>query len=450
MKFLSNRKVLAWFFGVFSIVLLLAGCSGGGGSGNNGELIVPPPAVLVAYKMYGVGFGPYLNGQDPASNQLISDSQLQSRLQIVAPYTQWVRTFGSENGLENIPRIAKGLGLKVAAGAYLSANAASNEKELSNLIAVGNSGQADMLIVGNETLQSRSLTESQLIGYIQRVRLAVPIRVKVTTVDTYNQLLAHPNVMMTSDVVAANFYPYFEGIDLRHAVAYLDAKYEQLLAQAGGKEIIVAETGWPSGGIDHGGSVVSPENAASYFVNFVSWAREKGVKYFYFESFDEAWKVSVEGPQGSHWGIWDENGAMKPGMHDVFDGETVPDNWSGTALIGGFGTPTVSMNVVPSIGSNDNLIGSIMHVIPADYKVAVYIKVASGWWTKPYAATPLTLILPDGSWVCDITTGGSDTLATEIAAFLIPNSYTPPMVLNATVLPAELGNNAVAQTTVTR
>ncbi len=63
--------------------------------------------------------------------------------------------------------------------------------------------------------------------------------------------------------------------------------------------------------------------------------------------------------------------------------------------------------------------------MPADHKVAVYIYVG-GWWTKPYWNAPLTPIAADGTWVTDITTGGNDPLATQIAAFLIPNSYTPP------------------------
>jgi hypothetical protein len=98
---------------------------------------------------------------------------------------------------------------------------------------------------------------------------------------------------------------------------------------------------------------------------------------------------------------------------------------------------------VPPYGSFDNLQGQVLHVNPADYKVVVYIYVPAcgnnGWWgPKPYWEFPLTNINNDGSWTTDITTGGCDEDATQIAAFLVPNGYTPPNVGNAPTLPAEL------------
>src|SRR5262249_30581472 len=71
-----------------------------------------------------------------------------------------------------------------------------------------------------------------------------------------------------------------------------------------------------------------PQNAAFYFLNFVSWARALGRKYLYFEFFDEAWKAQQEGPQGSKFGIADEDGILKPDMIKVFQGQTIPDNWT--------------------------------------------------------------------------------------------------------------------------
>src|SRR5262245_19181302 len=43
--------------------------------------------------------------------------------------------------------------------------------------------------------------------------------------------------------------------------------------------------------------------------------------------------------------------------------------------------------------------------------------------TKPYWSLPATLILADGTWTCDITTGGVDERATEIVAFLVPKTF---------------------------
>jgi hypothetical protein len=112
-------------------------------------------------------------------------------------------------------------------------------------------------------------------------------------------------------------------------------------------------------------------------------------------------------------------------------------------------SPTIAFDYVPPYGSDDNLRGHVTCVIPTDYKVAVYINV-SGWWTKPYYASPLTPIQSDGTWITDINTGGSDNLATEIAAFLVPNGYTPPQMSGGATLPEELYSQSVAFTSVTR
>ena len=85
----------------------------------------------------------------------------------------------------------------------------------------------------------------------------------------------------------------------------------------------------------------------------------------------------------------------------------------------------------------------------ADYRVAVYIYVG-GWWTKPSFAQSLTWIASDGTWTTDITTGGQDQLATQIAAFLVPLTFTPPFLEGASTLPAALFDAAPAHALVAR
>ncbi|MCH7227940.1 glycoside hydrolase family 16 protein [Haloferula sp. A504] len=106
-------------------------------------------------------------------------------------------------------------------------------------------------------------------------------------------------------------------------------------------------------------------------------------------------------------------------------------------------TPGISLTSVPVMGSPADLSGVVSEVTPADFRVAVYLFV-QGWWTKPTDAAPLTVIQNDGTWSCDITTGGADAYATKIAAFLVPQSYTPPLAHGLAVLPEELETNSVA------
>jgi exo-beta-1,3-glucanase (GH17 family) len=366
-------------------------------------------------------------------------------MEILAPYTRWIRTFGTGDGLEESGRVAHSLGLQAALGAWISADEAVNDSQLEELINRASIGEVDLAIVGSEVLLRGDLTEEKLLAYIERVKRALP-DVPVAYADVYSQWIAHPGLVDAVDVVLANYYPYWEGIPIQSAIRALHGWHAQVVSVANGKQIIVGETGWPSDGNTVGRAVPSAEDAAFYFLNFVSWARALNIDYFYFEAFDESWKAAYEGPQGAHWGVWDKFGNLKSGMDRVFNNETITDNWSGSTLLGGPGSPTIALTVVPPIGSSDDLEGQVLHV----FAVAVYIEVFGGWWTKPTFANPLTSIPPDGYWIADITTGGSDTSASRIAAFLVPFDYDPPSRSGQSNLPMQLQTVAVASVEVAR
>ena len=103
---------------------------------------------------------------------------------------------------------------------------------------------------------------------------------------------------------------------------------------------------------------------------------------------------------------------------------------------------TFRLIFVPRFGTSDNLRGQLCHLNPAEYRVAVYIKVANTYWVKPLAAQPLTPMQADGSWATDITTGGNDPLATEIRAYLVSRFYNPPILLGSATIPAALDASA--------
>jgi hypothetical protein len=121
-------------------------------------------------------------------------------------------------------------------------------------------------------------------------------------------------------------------------------------------------------------------------------------------------------------------------------------------VAGGPGKPSLSFTYVPPRGSVDSLRGVAEHIRPADFFVAVYIDVpgSGGWWIKPYFDMPRTKPHCDGSFITDITTGASDSEATEIAAFLLPNSANPPAIGGSPVLPQTLYQSAVAVVSVSR
>ena len=452
-----KNKVKLW---VFSLNLVLALCciSCGGGGGGNGtstsqgsppESQPPPSQTTENVKIYGLNFSPYVDGQDPNQGSSVSEQQIRDRLRIIAPYTEWIRTFGSTQGLEHTGRIAREFNLKTALGAWLGRDLQANERELNNLIAAARDGNADVAIVGSEVLLRGDLTLTQLLNYIDRFKQAVP-SVPITTAEVYDNWITQPDLVQACDVLLVNYYPYWEGKDVKEAIANIHSLHQRVISRAGGKEVIVSESGWPSGGNSIGQAIPTLDNACFYFKNFISWAKAEGVKYSYFEAYDESWKAAYEGPQGAYWGVWDKEGVLKPCMQDVFEGQTIPDNWSFQGLPGGPGTPSIEFTSVPPRGSSEDLKGQVWHALPIEYAVVVYIKVGGGWWTKPYWNNPLASIKYDGSWTCDITTGGVDEQATNIAAYLVPATYNPPLASGETSLPIEFEQKSVAKVNVSR
>ena len=295
----------------------------------------------ISYAAYGFAFWPYLPGQDPTTGIVITPDQIRNRLAAVAPYMGSTITYSSTGGEENTAMIASEFGLQTGVGISLGPDDVANQKEISGAIGVFQGGFGKFLIVGNEVLLRKDLTEKQLLAYIAQVHKAVPQAI-ITTAETYAVLLQHPNIVAACDFILVHYYPYWDGKDVSHAIAALDGNDKMLRTAYPHKEIIIGETGWPSSGGNNGSAVASPKNAAYYFLNFVSWARASNRKYFYFEVFDEGWLI-YQGPQGPYWGVWDQDGTMKPGMLDVFSGKTIPNNWSN----GGVTNPPPPPDTIP-------------------------------------------------------------------------------------------------------
>ncbi|MDC3265525.1 glycosyl hydrolase family 17 protein [Flavobacteriaceae bacterium] len=258
--------------------------------------------------IHGLCFSAYDEGQEPGYQ--ISDNQIRRKLKIIQPYIKWVRTFSCIEGNERIPIIARELGIKTLVGAWLSDNKSTNDKEINGLISLCNSGNVDIAAVGNEVLYRKELNEEELISYIIKVKKEIN-EIPVGYVDAYYEFPKRPKLTKCCDVILANCYPYWEGCSLDYSLMYMKQMYNEALTAGKGKKVIVTETGWPSQGANLEGAYPSKENALKYFINSQNWSFEDKIEMFYFSSFDESWKVGVEGDVGAYWGLWDKDENLK-------------------------------------------------------------------------------------------------------------------------------------------
>ena len=259
--------------------------------------------------IHGICFSPYEERQK--LGDILTREQIRRRMEIIEPTTTWVRSFSCSEGNELIPEVAKEMGLKTMVGAWISRDKDKCQEEIDKLVELANKGYVDIAVVGNEVLLREELKENEIINYIMKVRKALPSEVKVGYVEAYYQFIERPALIDACDVVLANCYPFWEGIDNESAAYSVQRMYQLTKEKADGKKVIITETGWPSKGESVGEALPSEENAMKFFVNIQKWSRKEDVDLFYFSSFDEPWKVDYEGEVGAHWGLWDKNEKLK-------------------------------------------------------------------------------------------------------------------------------------------
>lgn len=258
--------------------------------------------------LHGLSFSPYLEGQDIGDQ--LSLKQIRRRMDIIKPYTKWVRSFSCTEGNEFIPKVAHEQGLKTMVGAWIGSDKIQNDKEIEGLIKLAKAGYVDIAVVGNEVLLRGELTEKEVLAYIRKVKEVLP-NIPVGYVDAYYQFSEHPQIVDACDLVLINCYPFWEGCHIDHASVYLKQMVTLAKHASKGKPVIISETGWPSQGDQVKEAVPSPENAMKYFINVNNWVQKEEVEMFYFSSFDESWKERYEGNVGQRWGIWDKNEKLK-------------------------------------------------------------------------------------------------------------------------------------------
>jgi len=277
-------------------------------SGKSEEELKRLCREVLGQGMHGLCFSPYLENQEPGDQ--INEGQIRRRMEIIKPYTNWIRSFSCTEGNELIPKIAKEYGIKTLVGAWLGGDSEINSKEMEGLVKLANEGYVDIAAVGNEVMYRGDLTEDELISFIKEAKQKIT-NVPVGYVDAYYEFRERPRITELCDVILANCYPFWEGCDLDYSLLYMKDMFRQAERAANGKKVIITETGWPSQGTNLDGAHPSHINFMKYFMNTQKWSKEENIEIFYFSSFDESWKVGAEGDVGAYWGLWDSEEHLK-------------------------------------------------------------------------------------------------------------------------------------------
>jgi cellulose synthase/poly-beta-1,6-N-acetylglucosamine synthase-like glycosyltransferase len=173
------------------------------------------------------------------------------------------------------------------------------------LAAAKNSPNVTHILVGNEALFFDVVSPKYIYLYLRyanaRTKIPVSTGEIVSTWDEYKKLAE------LTDFVAIHVFPYWNNITITDAVKYLEGEYSFMETSFPDREIMIAETGWPSNGVDRGPSEATLLNQAIYIRWVSKYLDSKKVRYNIIEAFDQPWKIfGSEKHAGGSFGVFDD------------------------------------------------------------------------------------------------------------------------------------------------
>jgi exo-beta-1,3-glucanase (GH17 family) len=278
-----------------------------------------PPESPEKSAAIAVNFGPYIRGLSAEEDSDIPDEIFREILDLLRPTTDTIRTFTISGPLERLYPILQNEypEMRVFAGAWIDRDFTREQiyAELDKLIELGNSGLADFLLCGSENILRGDHSASEVAQWVTYVRENLTRDIPVSTSDTPDSYSAQ--LIDAVSAVCVTYYPYWNGVAAENAAADIEGMVTSLKERAGGKEIIISETGFPDYGDSVGEAVVNQENARIYFEYVYEWSKESGTLCIVFSAINEAWKGRYETDPEANFGLFYEDGTVKPAYAEI-------------------------------------------------------------------------------------------------------------------------------------
>ncbi|KAJ2969469.1 hypothetical protein NUW58_g9983 [Xylaria curta] len=367
----SSRKKWRWIVGII-VLLVVAGAvvggvvgsmyankgskesSGGGSSGQsadddsaqNGDLGINSQEIQALlnnpnlHKVFpGVDYTP-INVQYPdCLKNPPSQNNITRDIAILSQLTNTIRLYGTdcnqtEMAIHAIRQLKMDDKIKIWLGVWQDENTVTNKRQLDRMWTILDKyGDKPFkgLIVGNEILFRQQMTAQALGNLLDDVRTNLSNHkwnLPVATSDLGDKWDA--NLAQLSDYIMGNVHPFFAGQDAKQAASWTwtfwHNKAESFFKSDPEKNVI-SEIGWPTkGGTNCGdatvttcanGAVAGVDELNTLLDTWVCQALNNGTNYFWFEMFDEPWKISFNSPGKEwedQWGILDVNRNLKKGV----------------------------------------------------------------------------------------------------------------------------------------
>lgn len=341
---------------LFGVVFKNRDTSGDGSSDNsgtadgdtaaNGDLGIDSPQIKALlnnpdlHKIFpGVDYTP-LNTQYPECiHNPPSQNNVTRDIAVLSQLTNTIRLYGTdcnqtEMAIHALKRLKMDDTIQIWMGVWQDNNATTNKRQLDQMWTIlKNYGSKPFkgIIVANEILFREQMTEWELGQLLADVRTNLTkegMSLPVATSDLGDKWTA--TLAEKSDYVMANIHPFFGGINANDAAKWTLDFWETNNGPFFKKDKsknIISETGWPSQGGTNCGSdsvTVCPKASVAgisemnkFMEDWVCKALSDGTEYFWFEAFDEPWKISFNEKNKNwedHWGLMDVDRKLKNGV----------------------------------------------------------------------------------------------------------------------------------------
>ena len=367
----KGNKKMAWLIGAIAAFLVIGGIvggvvggvllhnknssasAGGGGGGQsagqdtqaNGDLNINSPEIQALmnnknlHKVFpGIDYTPMYTQYPGCLSYPASQNNVTRDLAVLSQLTNTVRLYGTDCNqtellLHSINQLNLNGTVKVWLGVWQDTNATTNARQLEqmyNILETYGTSPFVGVIIGNEVLFRQDMTATELGTVISGVKANFTAKgwtLPVASSDLGDDWTKAPALATQVDYVMSNIHPFFAGVTAEVAASWtwdFWTQYDTPLKTDMSKNII-AETGWPSaGGMDCGsattctnGSIAGIAEMNTFMEGWVCDALTNGTNYFWFEAFDEPWKIKFDttGKEWEDkWGLMDVNRNLKAGV----------------------------------------------------------------------------------------------------------------------------------------
>jgi exo-beta-1,3-glucanase (GH17 family) len=267
----------------------------------------------------GMAYGPFREGQSPEWGIYPTLPEVQQDMRLLSTVANGIRMYGCQH-LETIITASREINLPLTLGAWLSGDPEADRAEIECAVGAAQANpHITSLVVGNESVLRGDLTVTEVRSYIQEVRARTGL--PVTTAEPWHVWVDYPDLAASADYLLIHIHPYWECQPIANAMAFVQEKYGLVSTQYPGKRIVIGETGWPTEGAGREPycgpmPVPNPEQQVLFAAGFLSWTKQEGIDFYFFDAFDEPWKCQSGRPEVEcHWGIYDTDRVPKPARY---------------------------------------------------------------------------------------------------------------------------------------